>query len=103
MADLFAINVTAQIHLFNLCMPLILKGEHKKVIAISSAMAAEAEARKYELFENGPYSISKAALNMVVVKFAAEYKSQGILFLAICPGMVDTGNYGSGSKFLFTL
>ncbi len=37
-----------------------------------------------------PYSISKAALNMAVVKYAVKYKHQGIVFLAISPGLVNT-------------
>ncbi len=44
--------------------------------------------------ENGivPYSASKAALNMVVVKYALEprNKEEGFTFLALSPGAVDT-------------
>jgi NAD(P)-dependent dehydrogenase (short-subunit alcohol dehydrogenase family) len=42
------------------------------------------------LANQAPYSISKAALNMVVAKYAAEYKAEGFVFLAISPGLVDT-------------
>jgi NAD(P)-dependent dehydrogenase (short-subunit alcohol dehydrogenase family) len=38
-----------------------------------------------------PYCISKAALNMVVAKYAAQYKEEGIIFVTVCPGLVDTG------------
>ena len=37
------------------------------------------------------YSISKAALNMAIAKFSAQYAKDGVLFLALSPGMVDTG------------
>ncbi len=44
--------------------------------------------------ENGtvPYSVSKAALNMIVVKYALEprNKEEGFTFLALSPGAVDT-------------
>jgi hypothetical protein len=36
------------------------------------------------------YSIGKAALNMVVAKYAAQYKAEGFVFLSINPGSVDT-------------
>jgi NAD(P)-dependent dehydrogenase (short-subunit alcohol dehydrogenase family) len=45
---------------------------------------------KAGLPNHGPYSISKAAVNMVVAKYAAEYKAEGFVFLAISPGLVDT-------------
>jgi len=32
----------------------------------------------------------KAAMNMVVAKYAGEVRSEGIILLALCPGMVDT-------------
>ena len=38
-----------------------------------------------------PYSISKAALNVAVAKYNALYRSEGILFMAISPGLVNTG------------
>jgi NAD(P)-dependent dehydrogenase (short-subunit alcohol dehydrogenase family) len=36
------------------------------------------------------YSVSKGALNVLVAKYSSVYASQGILFMSICPGMVDT-------------
>ncbi len=47
-------------------------------------------AAKYDIESAAPYSISKAALNAAVAKFAAQYKKDGILFMAICPGVVAT-------------
>jgi NAD(P)-dependent dehydrogenase (short-subunit alcohol dehydrogenase family) len=37
-----------------------------------------------------PYAISKAGINMVIAKYNALYKREGILFMSICPGSVDT-------------
>jgi len=37
-----------------------------------------------------PYSISKAALNMLIVKYHNVYKFEGILFMGISPGLVAT-------------
>jgi len=38
----------------------------------------------------GPYSVSKAAANMVIAKYNAAYKKEGVLFLSISPGYVTT-------------
>ncbi|KAF7559190.1 hypothetical protein G7046_g4957 [Stylonectria norvegica] len=88
-------NVVGSVHLFNLYTPLILKGRVKKVIAISTGMADAEVTAKWDLATGGPYSASKAALNMVVAKFSAEYKEQGVLFLAVSPGVVETGGYAN--------
>lgn len=37
-----------------------------------------------------PYAISKGALGVLVSKLNASYADQGILFMGICPGLVDT-------------
>ena len=72
-------------------MPLILKGQAKKVIAISSGHAALDMVRQLDLDIDTPYAISKIGLNMAIAKFSTQYKKDGVLFLSICPGSVDTG------------
>lgn len=40
------------------------------------------------------YSISKAALNTTIAKYNAELgKKEGVLFLSLSPGFVETGQY----------
>ncbi|KUJ23301.1 NAD(P)-binding protein [Mollisia scopiformis] len=91
LVDMFTVNVVGNIHLFNLITPLVLKGNGKKIIAISSGLGDQEMAINYELFQNAPYSISKTALDMAVAKFHAEYRKDDVLFMCISPGMVDTG------------
>jgi NAD(P)-dependent dehydrogenase (short-subunit alcohol dehydrogenase family) len=43
-----------------------------------------------------PYAISKAELNLAVAEFHAEYQKDGILFMAISSGMVNSGNHDDG-------
>jgi NAD(P)-dependent dehydrogenase (short-subunit alcohol dehydrogenase family) len=90
--DTFKTNVVGNVHLFNIFLPLVLKGNVKKVVTISSGMADLDLVVKHGVEEAGPYSISKAAMNMVAAKFQAEYEKHGVLFLSISPGLVDTGN-----------
>ena len=91
--EAFTTNVIGNIHLFNFFMPLILKGRVKKVITVTSGMADHDIVLKYGVYEGGPYAISKAAMNMATSKFQAEFEKKGVLFMGICPGVVDTGLY----------
>lgn len=86
-------NVVGIIHALNAFLPLVKAGKTKRVLALSTGMADAELAREYGLWENAGYSANKAALNMVVAKYAARYgKQDGVLFLAIGPGIVDTGH-----------
>ncbi|KAI4867612.1 NAD(P)-binding protein [Hypoxylon rubiginosum] len=90
---MFNVNVVANIHLYNLFMPLILKGSVKKVVTISSGLADTDLTNQYDLTVHSLYAITKAALNMMTAKFNAQYKKDGVLFLSLCPGMADVGHY----------
>lgn len=58
---------------------------------------------KYEIEISGPYAVGKAAANMVVTKFGAEYAKDGVLFMSICPGVVDTGHFDPTKRKLLNL
>lgn len=98
MHKLIDTNVVGNIHFYNLFMPLILKGKVKKVICISSGMADLEMCNNYQLDTGALYSISKGAMNLVTAKFHAQYKKDGVLFLGICPGMVDVGNINPAER-----
>lgn len=103
MRELFETNVIANVHLFNLFLPLVLKGQAKKIIAISSGMSDPVFTNNYDITPGALYAASKAAMNLIVAKFSAQYKADGVLFLALCPGMVDTGLYKDGMLSLSLL
>ncbi|CAJ2507811.1 Uu.00g089970.m01.CDS01 [Anthostomella pinea] len=84
-------NVIGNVHLFTLALPLVRRGRAKKVIAISSGMADIELISKFEVADSAIYSVSKAALNAVVAKFSAEHAKNGVLFMSISPGLVETG------------
>jgi NAD(P)-dependent dehydrogenase (short-subunit alcohol dehydrogenase family) len=92
LVDTFKTNAVGNVHLFNIFVPLVLNGAAKKIVTISTGMADLDLVTKYGVAEAGPYAISKAAMNMVAAKFQAEYEKDGILFISISPGVVDTGN-----------
>jgi NAD(P)-dependent dehydrogenase (short-subunit alcohol dehydrogenase family) len=70
------------------------------VIAISSGHADVDMVTSLNLPNAASYAISKVALNMAVAKFSTQYAEQGVLFLSICPGMVDTGHF-ENCTFIF--
>jgi NAD(P)-dependent dehydrogenase (short-subunit alcohol dehydrogenase family) len=78
--------------LINLFLPLVLKGSAKKVISISTGMADDDLIAKYDVDVSAPYSIGKAALNTAIAKFSAAHRKDGVLFISISPGLVDTGH-----------
>ncbi|KAI9036248.1 NAD(P)-binding protein [Aspergillus affinis] len=96
--DYFKTNVVGNIHLLNLFTPLILKGHTKKVIAISSGHADLDLVTKFNVDLATSYMISKAAMNAAVAKFSAQYAKDGVLFMSICPGMVDTGHFEKATE-----
>ncbi|KAI1119043.1 hypothetical protein F5Y14DRAFT_438135 [Nemania sp. NC0429] len=91
----FNINVIGNIHFINLFMPQVLKGTAKKVVVISTGFADLDFTNETEVFTAAGYSISKAASNMAVAKFSAQYRSQGVHFLSVCPGSVEVGMYNN--------
>ncbi|TVY54125.1 putative oxidoreductase, partial [Lachnellula suecica] len=91
-------NVLGAIYVTNALLRLILKGEQKKIVHTSSGMADTDLVLKSGLGYAVPYSASKAALNLVVAKFAAELGPQGVKVVAMSPGWVDTDDEVSPEK-----
>ncbi|KAK6210528.1 hypothetical protein LQW54_006136 [Pestalotiopsis sp. IQ-011] len=89
LTNMIKTNVTGNIILYKLFLPLILKGQGKKVICITSGMADIGVINSTGLKESPLYAMSKAAMNVATAKFNLQYKKDGVLFLGICPGMVD--------------
>jgi len=84
------VNVIGVIHTINAFLPLIRRGTTKKVITLSTGLADPEFTLASGFAVAAPYSISKAALNLAVVKYAAAYQSEGVVFLSISPGLVNT-------------
>ena len=94
---LFKTNVVGNIHFFNLFMPLVLKGKTKKVIALTSGHADLDFINNLDIESSALYAASKAALNIIVAKFSAQYKKDGVLVFSMSPGVVDVGKFGDST------
>ncbi|KAJ7648355.1 hypothetical protein DFH06DRAFT_1423981 [Mycena polygramma] len=86
----FRVNTLGTIHTTNVFLPLLRGGTAKKVVTLSTPAADPAFAIATGSSGQIGYSISKAALNMAIAKFAATFKPEGFVFLSISPGLVDT-------------
>ena len=70
-----------------------MKGKVKKVITITSGHADLDFINGLEIEVSALYSASKAAMNVIVAKFNAQYKKDGVLFVSMSPGVVDVGQF----------
>ena len=84
------VNVLGAIFSINAFLPLVRKSNIKKIIVITTGLADRDMTEKSTISFWLIYSSMKAALNMVVAKYAVELKSEGIKLLALSPGLVDT-------------
>ncbi|GAW17413.1 hypothetical protein ANO14919_068700 [Xylariales sp. No.14919] len=91
--ELWQTNVIGNVHLFNLFLPLVLKGKVKKVISISTGLADLDLTNDVEIDVGSLYASTKAAMNLLVAKFNVQYKKDGVLFISISPGVVEVGHY----------
>lgn len=92
----FRTNTLGPIHTINAFLPLLRAGSTKKCLTISTTAGSPKVANKSNFAIVGGYGISKAGLNLAVAKYAARFREEGIVFLAVTPGMVKTM---PGSRF----
>lgn len=95
------VNVLGNIYSINAFLPLIRKGAAKKIVSVSTGMADPDMVLKAAVPAAVVYASTKAAMNMVIVKYAIELKPEGISVLALSPGSVNT--HETQRKFLSDL
>ncbi|GLV60296.1 short-chain dehydrogenase [Dictyobacter sp. S3.2.2.5] len=98
-ADLQAAHVVLETNLFGawrttqILLPLIRESQHGRIVNVSSGAGSHGD-QQFGLTTNrgsvASYGISKAALNALTSKFAAELEGTGILVNAVCPGLTAT-------------
>ncbi|KAL0263381.1 hypothetical protein SLS55_002361 [Diplodia seriata] len=93
--ETFKINVTSVHYVTSAFLPLLKKGNLKKVVNISTTLGSIGKAPTYALFPVPAYKVSKAALNMLTVQYSQSFASEGFTFVAVSPGWVQTDLGGS--------
>ena len=86
----FKVNVLGVIHSTNSFLPLLRNGMTKKVVTISSGGGDRETVLKSGLAQMTAYGASKAAVNVVVAKYAIKLQKEGFTVIALAPGIVDT-------------
>ncbi|KAJ7837398.1 hypothetical protein B0H14DRAFT_2362414 [Mycena olivaceomarginata] len=86
----FKSNAVSVVHSTNAFLPLLKNGSTKRVLTLGSGLGDLDLTLTSGTTSRAGYSIAKAALNLIVAKYAAQYKAEGFVFLCISPGVVDT-------------
>ena len=84
------VNVIGVMFVINAFLPLIRQSAIKKITVLSSEMGDAGFVEKAKISSNVAYGASKAVLNMVVLKYSIELKNEGIIVLALSPGLINT-------------
>ena len=71
-------------------LPLIRNGSKKKIIYITTGLADLDATLTAGLPASLGYASSKAAMNIIMAKYAVELGQEGILVLSLSPGWVET-------------
>jgi NAD(P)-dependent dehydrogenase (short-subunit alcohol dehydrogenase family) len=90
MIDSLDVNVLGVIYSINAFLPLVRKGTAKNITVISTGMADADMVVQHGIPGVLVYASMKAATNMVVAKYAVELREEGIVVLALSPGVVNT-------------
>lgn len=90
----FAANVVGVARVTRAFLPLLRKSSSARIVNISSGAGTISEKADADYY---PYSVSKAALNMLTRAMAAEYREEKIPVFALSPGWVKTDMGGPGA------
>ncbi len=84
--EAFRVNTLGPWRLSKALYPLLRQGGRGRIVNVSSASGSFVES-----WPGTPaYAVTKAALNMLTVKLAADAEADGVLVNAVCPGWVKT-------------
>ena len=82
--QMFALNFNSLLYVLQAAVPLLLKGEDGRIIAVGSRAAVDPGPRV------GAYSASKAAMVSLMKTVAQEYKDAGLRANVVLPSTIDT-------------
>jgi len=108
--SVFDVNVAGPLRVIQEFLPLVKKSQKKVVVAISSLVGnVSFQDFLLDFYHNNfgtkdpilyGYRISKGALNLLTIMLAKDHQKEGVIFIPVHPGVVETDMFFSsgGSK-----
>ncbi|CEL10381.1 hypothetical protein ASPCAL13502 [Aspergillus calidoustus] len=90
LTEVFHTNVTLTQLVTSSFLPLVRQGSRKIIANISSTVGSITLGPAFSMNSAYAYKISKAAMNMLTMQYAVDYKSEGFTAFAISPGWLKT-------------
>ncbi|KAG4429425.1 hypothetical protein IFR05_015088 [Cadophora sp. M221] len=90
LTDVLNTNVFGVHNVTRAFLPLLKKGQLKKIGNISSTLGSMTLSAMGKFQPTPAYKVSKTALNMLTVQWSESLEKDGFTVLAICPGWVKT-------------
>ncbi|KAJ5485760.1 short chain oxidoreductase [Penicillium desertorum] len=81
MEEVFRLNVSGVHNLTKAILPLMRKGEEKKILNISTTLGSISLQHSKRIVTVPSYKITKAALSMLTVVYASELENEGFTWL----------------------
>ncbi|KAJ6261653.1 hypothetical protein Dda_2451 [Drechslerella dactyloides] len=79
-------------------LDLVRNSDQKKILVLSTGIADVDAILMWDMATNIPYAASKAAMNVLVAKYAVQLKADGVTIVSISPGLVQTSHEESMVK-----
>ena len=93
MRDTLDTNVIGTIRVIQTMLPLLQRSDRPRIVNVSSGLGSLTWATTQTRYQERPllsYNTAKAALNMVTVLFANEFRDSPLRVNAVDPGLVNT-------------
>ncbi|KAL4994919.1 hypothetical protein BDV10DRAFT_175759 [Aspergillus recurvatus] len=88
--DIFRTNVNGVHNLTRAVLPLMRKGQEKKILNISTTLGSISKQSINRHVKTPSYKITKAALNMLTVLYANDLENEGFTVFCVSPGWLKT-------------
>ncbi|KZT71356.1 NAD(P)-binding protein [Daedalea quercina L-15889] len=87
--EAFKVNVLGVIHSVNAFLPLLRQGSTKKITLIGTGGGIPEVVFRLRISSMAAYGTTKAAMEMVMTKYAVQLEHEGFTVISINPGVVD--------------
>ena len=98
-SEIYETNVIGAFRVSKLSLSLLQKSNEPLIVNLSSRLGSISLRGRSQLGGAVAYQCSKAALNMLTVQMAIDYKVYGVRVISMSPGWVKTDMGGKDAKY----